>query len=82
MAQKEITPEEKTMGSFSIWHWMIVLLLIILLFATKKLRTIGRDLGHSIRGFKEELGTHGDRQGQNESSPSTGEYAANEEQKP
>lgn len=41
------------MGSFSIWHWLIVLLVIILIFGTKKLRNIGSDLGGAINGFKE-----------------------------
>jgi len=41
------------MGSFSIWHWLIVLLVIILIFGTKKLRNIGGDLGGAVKGFKE-----------------------------
>ena len=41
------------MGSFSIWHWLIVLLIIVLIFGTKKLRNIGQDLGGAVRGFKE-----------------------------
>lgn len=41
------------MGSFSIWHWLIVLLVIVLIFGTKKLRNIGSDLGGAIKGFKE-----------------------------
>ena len=41
------------MGSFSIWHWLIVLLVIILIFGTKKLRNIGSDLGGAVKGFKE-----------------------------
>ena len=41
------------MGSFSIWHWLIVLLIVILVFGTKKLRNLGQDLGSAIRGFKE-----------------------------
>jgi sec-independent protein translocase protein TatA len=40
------------MGSFSIWHWLIVLLIIVLVFGTKKLRNIGADLGGAVRGFK------------------------------
>lgn len=38
------------MGSFSIWHWLVVLLIVILVFGTKKLRNIGHDLGSAIRG--------------------------------
>jgi sec-independent protein translocase protein TatA len=41
------------MGSFSIWHWLIVLLVIILVFGTAKLRNIGKDMGGAIKGFKE-----------------------------
>jgi sec-independent protein translocase protein TatA len=41
------------MGSFSIWHWLIVLLVIILVFGTSKLKNLGKDLGGAIKGFKE-----------------------------
>jgi len=41
------------MGSFSIWHWLIVLLVVILIFGTKKLRNIGSDLGGAVKNFKE-----------------------------
>ncbi len=41
------------MGSFSIWHWLIVLVIILLVFGTKKLRNIGGDLGGAVKGFKE-----------------------------
>ena len=41
------------MGSFSIWHWLVVLLVIVLIFGTKKLRNMGSDLGGAVRGFKE-----------------------------
>jgi sec-independent protein translocase protein TatA len=41
------------MGSLSIWHWLIVLLIIVLVFGTKKLRNIGSDLGNAVKGFKE-----------------------------
>ena len=41
------------MGSFSIWHWLIVLLLIVLIFGTKQLRNVGQDLGGAVKGFKE-----------------------------
>ncbi len=40
------------MGSFSIWHWLIVLVIVMLVFGTKKLRNIGTDLGGAVRGFK------------------------------
>jgi len=41
------------MGSFSIWHWLIVLVIVALIFGTKKLRNIGTDLGGAVKGFKE-----------------------------
>ena len=41
------------MGSFSIWHWLIVLLIVVLVFGTKKLRNMGTDLGGAVKGFKE-----------------------------
>lgn len=41
------------MGSFSIWHWLIVLLVVAMIFGTKKLRNIGSDLGGAVKGFKE-----------------------------
>ena len=41
------------MGSFSIWHWLIVLVIVMMIFSTKKLRNMGADLGGAVRGFKE-----------------------------
>ena len=41
------------MGSFSIWHWLIVLVIVLLVFGTKKLRGLGSDLGGAVKGFKE-----------------------------
>ena len=41
------------MGSFSIWHWLIVLLIVVLVFGTKKLRNLGNDLGGAVKGFRE-----------------------------
>ncbi len=41
------------MGSFSIWHWLIVLVIVMLIFGTKKLRNIGEDLGGAVKGFKQ-----------------------------
>ncbi len=41
------------MGSFSIWHWLIVLLVVVVIFGTKKLRNIGSDLGSAVKGFKD-----------------------------
>jgi len=41
------------MGSFSVWHWLIVLLIVVLVFGTKKLKNLGTDLGGAVKGFKE-----------------------------
>ncbi len=41
------------MGSFSIWHWLIVLLVVLLIFGTSKLRNIGSDLGAAVKNFKD-----------------------------
>ena len=41
------------MGSFSIWHWLIVLLIVVMVFGTKKLHNLGQDLGGAVKGFKD-----------------------------
>lgn len=41
------------MGTFSIWHWLIVLLIVIMVFGTKKLKNLGSDLGGAVKGFKD-----------------------------
>jgi sec-independent protein translocase protein TatA len=50
------------MGSFSIWHWLVVLLIVVLVFGTKKLKNIGGDLGGAVKGFKDGMkdGSHPD----------------------
>ena len=48
------------MGGLSIWHWLIVLLVVVLIFGTKKLRNIGQDLGGAVKGFKEGMKTEAD----------------------
>ncbi len=57
------------MGSFSIWHWLIVLLVIVLIFGTKKLRNIGEDLGSAVKGFKQGMKAGG------EDAPAPGDTA-------
>ena len=47
------------MGSFSIWHWLIVLAVVVLIFGTKKLRNVGNDLGSAVKGFKEGMADDG-----------------------
>lgn len=41
------------MGTFSVWHWLIVLLIVVLVFGTKKLKNLGGDLGSAVKGFKD-----------------------------
>jgi sec-independent protein translocase protein TatA len=48
------------MGGLSIWHWLIVLVIVMLVFGTKKLRNIGSDLGGAVKGFKEGMKTEAD----------------------
>ena len=51
------------MGGFSIWHWLIVLLIVVMVFGTKKLRNMGGDLGGAVKGFKDGMkeGAAGDK---------------------
>ena len=58
------------MGSFSIWHWLIVLVIVLLVFGTKKLRNIGSDLGGAVKGFKDGM------KGEEEAKKAAGEIAA------
>ncbi len=52
------------MGSFSIWHWLIVLVVVVLIFGTKKLRNLGTDLGGAVKGFKEGMKSEDDKPAQ------------------
>ena len=49
------------MGTFSIWHWLIVLVIVLMVFGTKKLRNIGTDLGGAVKGFKDGIKTDEDK---------------------
>ena len=49
------------MGSLSIWHWLIVLVVVVLIFGTKKLRNMGTDLGSAVKGFKDGMKTEDDK---------------------
>jgi sec-independent protein translocase protein TatA len=49
------------MGSISIWHWLIVLVIVMVVFGTKKLRNMGADLGGAVRGFKDGMREGGDK---------------------
>jgi sec-independent protein translocase protein TatA len=49
------------MGSFSIWHWLIVLVVVVLVFGTKKLRNAGGDLGSAVKAFKDGMKENDDK---------------------
>jgi sec-independent protein translocase protein TatA len=55
------------MGSFSIWHWLVVLLIVVMIFGTKKLKNMGTDLGQAVKGFKD--GMHDGSAENGEASP-------------
>ena len=57
------------MGSLSIWHWLIVLVIVMLIFGTKKLRNIGADLGGAVRGFKDGMRDGGEKAAETGAAP-------------
>ncbi len=63
------------MGSFSIWHWLIVLLIVIMVFGTKKLRNLGSDLGGAVKGFKDGMKDGSAPADDNAAEPATSESA-------
>jgi sec-independent protein translocase protein TatA len=71
------------MGSFSIWHWLIVLLVVVLVFGTKKLRNLGTDLGTAVKGFRDGMKSEEDKsaQAKAEIPPSTGQTIEGEVRK-
>ena len=60
------------MGSLSIWHWLIVLLIVVMVFGTKKLKNIGSDLGGAVKGFKD-----GMKDGQSDPSAAPSQQVTN-----
>ena len=61
------------MGSFSIWHWLIVLLIVVMVFGTKKLKNMGSDLGGAVKGFKDGMKDGGKS---DEAAPAAGQVAS------
>jgi sec-independent protein translocase protein TatA len=57
------------MGSFSIWHWLIVLLVVVLIFGTKKLKNMGSDLGGAVKGFKDGMKSGGETPAEADAGP-------------
>jgi sec-independent protein translocase protein TatA len=61
------------MGTWSIWHWLVVLVIVLLVFGTKKLRSIGADLGGAVRGFKDGMkDASSERSADNGAAPQVG----------
>ena len=65
------------MGSFSVWHWLIVLLVVVLIFGTKKLKNIGSDLGGAVKGFKDGVKSGGEAQPAGDAAPTQQVTATN-----
>ena len=61
------------MGSFSIWHWLIVLVIVMLVFGTKKLRNVGQDLGGAVKGFKDGMKEGGQDSAESAAPPPPGQ---------
>ena len=57
------------MGGISIWHWLIVLLVVVLIFGTKKLKNIGSDLGGAVKGFKDGVKSGGETAAEPDAMP-------------
>ena len=49
------------MGGLSLWHWLIVLVIVVLVFGTKRLKNVGQDLGEAVKGFKKGMHDHDDQ---------------------
>ncbi len=64
------------MGSFSIWHWLIVLLIVVMVFGTKKLKNMGSDLGGAVKGFKDGMKEGGTTPDDKPAGQVTGQAAA------
>jgi sec-independent protein translocase protein TatA len=64
------------MGSFSIWHWLIVLLIVVMVFGTKKLKNLGGDLGGAVKGFKDGMKEGGSSEAKPEDKPAAQVVAA------
>jgi sec-independent protein translocase protein TatA len=61
------------MGTFSIWHWLVVLLIVVLVFGTKKLKNMGSDLGGAVKGFKDGMKEGGSKE---ETAPAAAQVTA------
>lgn len=66
------------MGGLSIWHWLIVLLVVVLVFGTKKLRNVGEDLGGAVKGFKKGMSEGEDKAALSQQESTTVDVKAKE----
>ena len=66
------------MGGFSLWHWLVVLVIVVLVFGTKRLKNVGQDLGEAVRGFKK--GLHEDDAAPRKAEPVAGPDTASKPQ--
>lgn len=64
------------MGGISIWQLLIIVVIVVLLFGTKKLSSLGSDLGASIKGFKKAMGDDDDKQDKKETSAQDADFPA------
>lgn len=70
------------MGSGSIWHWVVVLTVVVLLFGTKRLRNIGSDLGAALKGFKQGMAEGSSEPAKLEADPKPAAGAAEADKEP
>jgi sec-independent protein translocase protein TatA len=70
-----LVPQGRSMGSFSIWHWLIVLVIVMLVFGTKKIGSIGSDLGKAIKGFKDGVKGEEEKAAQDSTPPQPSQVA-------
>ena len=68
-------------GGLHIWHLLIILVIVVLIFGTKRLKSIGGDLGGAIKGFKKAVDTDDDKPEGNKSLESDEQDAEFPEQK-
>jgi sec-independent protein translocase protein TatA len=64
------------LGMTSVWHWLIVLVIILLIFGTKKLKNLGSDLGGAVRGFKEGMRDSNEAAAEDKPKPQVGASGA------
>lgn len=69
------------MGSFSIWHWLIVLVIVMLVFGTKKIGNMGADLGKAVKGFKDGVKGEEEKEADAQAVKPTIDVAAKEQDK-